>query len=509
MSTVPLEESDANTQVRVDRRIGRNLSLFAILALTCTYLAVMSGHNYSIDGLLIYRQALSIVQNFSLRFEVPVFWVYSQKTSISGIGLALIYAVPVFVATKLGLIAPTPSPSMGDWDLFYRDPVYIVAGAPVHILIAVATGYLVLWLVRIFGLCYKIYLLARARYGVASPALVYARGDLPEPALGLCLITGVLSAQLYRASRQRSALLASGIALVLGVLTRPVEGSFLLPILLLMVVPDWSPLGWRSTTYKDIAVVLGAYVLALVLTLLVDFGRFGSFTETGYTNFNWGTPVWIGVPGDLIGPSRGILWQFPLIVLAPLGLYRLWATPYRRAAIAMTSLIVMLFLNTALWISWWGAESWGARLFVPAWPLVAVLAAIGAASLRVPLRQWLTAVLFAGGVVWAIPATVTDLLGGYGGTYDGPAQSFLLSGYPPVGAWRFLHHVRAFDLIDSNAVDIIWFKVAHLTHNASLVGPVVLAILTGVLFWKALRLAQGAPELEERLSGVRALRLKS
>src|SRR5258708_28667329 len=122
--------------------------VLAVLALTCTYFAVIGGHSYSIDGLLIYRQALSIVQNFSLQFGTPVFWGHIWPTSISGIGLALLYVPGVLVLTKAGLGVPTPTPGPGDWDLFYRDAVYAIGAAPVQILIAVATAYLVFRLVR-------------------------------------------------------------------------------------------------------------------------------------------------------------------------------------------------------------------------------------------------------------------------------------------------------------------------------------------------------------------------
>ena len=487
----------------------RKSLVFALLALTCTYLAVMSGHNYSIDGLLIYRQALSIVQNFSLHFAVPVFWVHTQPTSISGIGLALLYVPSAFVLTKLGVTPPTPAPTMGDWDLFYRDPVYIIGGAPVHIVIAVATGYLVYRFARSLGFNTTTSLLALASYGVASPVLVYSRGDFPQPALGLWLMVGMLSAHLYRETRRPAAILAAGTALILAVLTRPVEGSFLFPVLLFMVVPDLIPLRWRGETVKDVGVLVAFYAASVALTLVINFGRFGSFTEVGYPVVNWGTPLWIGVPGDLIGPSRGILWQFPLIVLAPLGVRRLWSTRFRNAAVAMSALVVVLFVNAALWYWWWGAQSWGDRLFVPAWPLVAILAAAGATSLRSPLRLWLTPVLFAGGVVWAIPATVTDLLGGYGGYYDGSSLSFLLSGYPPIGAWRFLHHVRAAGLTDSSAVDIIWFKIARTTHNVSLLAPLLLITAAAALTWKALRLAQALPESADRARSVQVMRLES
>ncbi len=461
---------------------------FAVLGLTSLYFAVFGGHNYSIDGLLIYRQALSIVQDFSLRFAVPVHWGdYLAPTSISGIGLPLFYLPGVALLVKAGVHPPVPTSSPYDWDLLYRDPVYAIGAAPIQILLTVATAYLVARFVRELGFGTKAALLAFAGYGIASPAIVYAKEDFPQPLLGLLLITGLFAAHRYRVSGRNAWLLAAAASLIFAVLARQVEGSFLLPALLLMIVPDLRPRRWDRGTVRDIAVITGAYAIAVAVTLMINWARLGSPFQTGYLQISWATPIWVGPPGVLFSPSRGILWQFPLLALAPLGLWHLRLTPYRRVAEVMAGLIVVMYVHTSLWIPWWGGDDWGARLFVPVWPLVAIFAAIGAVSLRPSLRLWLPAALFVGGVIWAIPGILTDLLGGYASTYNGTPHSFLPSGYPQIGAWQFLHHIRAIDIADSSAIDILWFRLARQTDNASLLVPLILVISSAAFAWMAVR----------------------
>jgi hypothetical protein len=493
VSVIAARPAAAVAETGAKDSLGRRPEILAALALTALYLAVMGGHSYSIDGLLMYRQALAIVQNFSLHFPGPIFWGHEWPTSISGIGLPLVYLPTLFVLTKAGMSPPVPTPHAYDWDLFYRDFVYAIGAAPIHILVTVATAYLVARFIRSLGYGPKTALLGLAGFGIASPAIVYARGDFPQPVVGLWLIAGLYAAHRYRVSGRYAALFGAGGCLILAVLARPVEGSFLLPALLLMVLPELNPDRWSAATYKGIAIVMGSYVIAFAITLAINWGRFGSPFETGYPQISWTTPLSDGIPGVLFSPARGILWQFPLIVLGPLGLWQLRMTPFKRVAVVMSGLIVVFFFHTALWIPWWGAWSWGSRLFVPAWPLVATLAAIGAVSLRPPLRIWLTASLFIAGVVWAIPGTVTDLLGGYAGAYNGTAQSFLLSGYPPIGAWRYLHHLRPYDLTDSSALDIFWFRIARHTGNASLLVPLILMLAAAAFAWMAIRGSEHGP----------------
>jgi hypothetical protein len=154
-------------------------------------------------------------------------------------------------------------------------------------------------------------------------------------------------------------------------------------------------------------------------------------------------------------------------------------------------------LNVSLWTWWWGGWSWGLRLFLPALPLLAVLAGAGIAALPGGVRRWLPPLLLAGGMLWAAPGILTDILGGYAGAYNGTDGSFRLSGYPPVGAWQFLHHLRAYTLTDSSAVDLVWLRLSRLTHNLSLIPPVLLAGLVAALLIRIRRLASSsAPRME-------------
>jgi hypothetical protein len=464
--------------------LNRKPELPAALAVLCLYFASSSGHSYSIDGLLMYRQAVSIVHDHSLRFASPIYWGDNYFSSKYGIGLSLLYLPGVFLLSLMGLTAPVPQPNIYDSNLFYHDVVYTLGAAPVQPILTAATAYLVARFIRELGYGTPIALLGLIAYAVASPAIVYAREDFAQPLLAFCLMAALLAAVRFRRSGSWKALLVVSLALFLAVLTRPVEGSFLLPALVILMAPAKAPRAWTAAAYRTAGVLVGSYGVAVAITLLVNWVRFGSPAQTGYTMISWSTPIWVGLPGVLISPARGIIWQFPLVVMAPLGLLRLWRTGHQVLGAVLASLAVALLLNTALWIPWWGAWSWGSRLFVPAFPLTAALGAVGILSIGQKHRIWVTALLVGGGIVWAVPGTVTDLLSGYASAYDGSAQSFALSGYPPIGAWAFVHHL--------SSLDNFWIREAHRTNYFSLVVPVILVVLAAALLAVALRYCQSS-----------------
>jgi hypothetical protein len=218
----------------------------------------------------------------------------------------------------------------------------------------------------------------------------------------------------------------------------------------------------------------------MLVTLLVNIGRFGGPLNFG-SIVSYTTPLPVGLAGALVSPGRGMLWAFPAILLTPFGFRRLWRSQHRLAALVLSGLSLALLLNVSLWTWWWGGWNWGLRLFLPALPLLAVLAAAGVAELRGAAKTWVPAVLLAGGLLWAIPSIATDLLGGYAGIYNGTAENFRLGAYPPIGAWQFLHHWRALFLTDSASGDLIWLRLARKSHNLSLIPPVLLGLLAAGL----------------------------
>jgi hypothetical protein len=468
-------------QVKEMTSPGRRVDLLAALALACAYAALMSGHLQTIDGLTIWRQGQSLAYQGSLHFPTPLWWGASGTTSKFGIGLSLLYLPGLWLGSGLRAMVPVQHGQTYDFSLLYADPLYMVAGAPLQILFAVLAAYLTARLVRALGFGTGPALAALLLYGLGSPAIVYAKGDVAQPLVGLCWVAAIYAAIRFRKSGQARWLWVCAAAQFYAVLVRPVEGTLLFVALLLLFVPLVAPRSWSRTSWQTLTVVGAGLTAGVAVTLLVDWGRYGSPFITGYEAEHWTTFLPVGLAGSLISPGRGILWSFPAVILAGLGAVSLWRLGRRRELLAIAGLCVLQLINVSAWHDWFGGWNWGLRLFVPALPLIAVLAGAGVASLHGRTRVWATAGALVAGVVWAVPGIITDLLGGYGGTYAGTRASFSPHAYPPIGAWAFFHHWRARSVLDANGADILWLRMARTTHNLSLLVPVVLLLLSLIL----------------------------
>ncbi len=460
------------------RLSGRVPQLVAALGLACLYFAVMNGHFVSIDGLTMYRQALSLTYHHSLFFDPPIWWGSTLHTSTRGIGASLIYSPGLLLFPWLAPYVPTPLAGNYDWVLFYNDPLYTAVGPPVWIAITAGTAFLVGLTTLRLGFGNRASLWAMAFYGLGSPAFAASRGDFPQPLVAVCWALGAYaSLRLLDDGRPRWAWLCA-FAIFYGVLTRPLEGSLLLPATLLLLAPSW-----RRALYPA-SVEIGAWVAAVLVTLAVNWARFGSALNFGYGSISWSLPIWVGFPDALVSPGRGILWAFPSLVLAGIGIAVLWRGGRRSLAVALAGLPFVLFVEACQYFAWIDGWDFGFRLFQPALPLVAVLAGIGAVSLPTRARTWLPGLLLAVGILWNIPVVVTDVLGGYGAAYSSLAANVRLDAYPPIGAWRFIHHLRPVSRDDSAAVDNLWFRSAGAAGWVALV-PLVLFLAASTGLWSS------------------------
>jgi hypothetical protein len=188
------------------------------------------------------------------------------------------------------------------------------------------------------------------------------------------------------------------------------------------------------------------------------------------------------LPGALLSPGRGVVWEFPALVLAVVGTVCLWRDGRRLLALVLAGLPVVLFLEACQFTDWVGGWDWGFRFFQPALPLVAVLAGIGTLLLPQRLHRWVPAILLAGGFLWNVPAVATDILGGYGSTYSDTWSNFRLDAYPVFGAWRFLHHIRPVGVSDGGSVDILWFREAR-PHGWVALTPFVVMLAASAALW--------------------------
>ena len=457
----------------------------AAVALVFVYLVIASGHLQSIDGLVMYRQGVSIAYQHSLHWSPAIDWGGLRTTSSYGIGISLLYLPGLLIWSFLQPLMPVPHGAY-DFALLYGDPVWALAGMPVQILVAVVAAYFVARLVRVLGFGTGPALWGLALFALGSPAITYSRADTAQLLEGLCWILAVYAAIRFRRDHGVRWLIACALAIFFAILTRPFEGVLIAPAAGLLVVMDLRPWRWGRSGWLAAAVLGGSAAVGLVSDFAINQARFGNPFNLD-PQASWTTPLPVGLAGALISPGRGWLWSFPAIVLLPVGLVKLWRNGYQWVAAVIAGLCLALLINISLWTWWWGGWSWGLRLILPGLPLMAVVVAAGVAALPSGVRGWLPAALLAAGFLWALPTILTDVLGGYAGTYNGTAENFRLDALPLIGAWRFLHHWRAMSLTDSSAADIIWLRLARRTHNLSLIPPLLFALTGAALLAQAVR----------------------
>ena len=137
----------------------------------------------------------------------------------------------------------------------------------------------------------------------------------------------------------------------------------------------------RRETWIAAAVLAVSAALFVGKNLLLYGTPFVTFQP-----FRYGS--WLdGTLGLLAGPSHGLLWFAPVLLLslAAFGRGDRGALPAPAPTIAAGTFL-LYFCITAAWIDWGGGSGYGPRLLVPALPLLAV--PLGLAWLRHGHRRW-------------------------------------------------------------------------------------------------------------------------
>jgi hypothetical protein len=148
-----------------------------------------------------------------------------------------------------------------------------------------------------------------------------------------------------------------------------------------IVIPGFIAYGIFSMRHNRKCLISFLLVLTIVLFFmgLVNYFRFGSFTEFGYGSY-FGTlsynAGWTGLPGLLASPGKGLILYFPIVILLPLALKYMY-----RENKWLFFLIVYVFFAHWLYFGtlddsesrfWSGAIAWGPRYFVPILPFITI-----------------------------------------------------------------------------------------------------------------------------------------
>jgi hypothetical protein len=107
----------------------------------------------------------------------------------------------------------------------------------------------------------------------------------------------------------------------------------------------------------------------IAIDMWFSWVRFSSVTATGHDETLFGYPPWIGAPGLIVSPGKGLVWYCPtifLLVFAGRAFYRRYGA-LSLAIIAMVAGFVALYSNVTFWH---GDPAWGPRYMYPVVPFL-------------------------------------------------------------------------------------------------------------------------------------------
>lgn len=460
-------------------RLGRSPAVYISAGLFLIFLALVSGHLYSIDGLEYFRVSERMVFDRSLVFEPPLYWGGPIVSPITPIGFSLVQIPALLVAGWARPLQPAFTSALYNGTLLYGDPVYTLASW-VNPLVVALTGALTFRTAQRLGASPRAAILIAIATVLGSPLFFYARADFAQPLatlLLLCIVALLIDTLQKRGVRP--GLMTGAVALAL--LTRPVDAAliaFAALVVLCLPLGDWRPL--RDGRRLGVEIAAGVLV-GLAVIFAVNFIRFGSPLVSGYDAAFDGALL-VGLVFELASPGRGLLWYFPLAVLAPIGAWVLWRRGLRHETVA---LVIPILMFLPLYAEWpFNGWSYGPRYLVPLIPLLALLAGSLVWSRRPRSLVLLFAVLALVGGVANLGHLAVDPLASFWAVYGpsdygtaGFSRQFEMGAFFPIGSWQMYDPVAG--------PDIMWLRLSGSTHHASVL---VFALL---LLLGALALAQG------------------
>jgi len=117
---------------------------------------------------------------------------------------------------------------------------------------------------------------------------------------------------------------------------------------------------------------------SIAFMVLYNHWYFGSAIRMGYdqgffSGDMWKAPLFDGLAGILISPSRGLFIYSPILLFSIVGMYIAWCDSgnvlYRYLSVA----VVLLIALYSRWGQWWGGWAFGPRLLADLTPLLTVL----------------------------------------------------------------------------------------------------------------------------------------
>jgi hypothetical protein len=131
---------------------------------------------------------------------------------------------------------------------------------------------------------------------------------------------------------------------------------------------------------KNFLLLVSLIALMLFFVGLVNYARFGDFTNSGYGYFSSlaAHDGWRGLIGLLVSPGVGLIFFFPIAVLLPLGAKYMYKD--NRALFFLCTYIIIanwIYIGTLSYgaepSAWSGGIAWGPRYLIPVLPFIMIV----------------------------------------------------------------------------------------------------------------------------------------
>jgi hypothetical protein len=468
------------------RKIPSELSIFG----TCFifYMLIWSGHHYSIDGVVMFQYAKTLLFEHSFVMNPPVKWGVDFRIGQWPIGLTLVY-IPVLLILSQTIfsgdasIRQIPYQPGVDYNPALLDNLPYRYSSFVNPMITAVSAVILYRLCIGLGLSKKKSCAVALVFGLASPAAVYAKFDFGQPLASLFLLLTFLF--LLKGSKYSMLNLSlAGLFMGIAVLARP-ELMIPSPILLASVyfIPENEPARNKYLYIKKLKNLSGFTLPLLALVLLnqwINFLKFGSWFRPGYNlsiliNLD-GKHILIAFLGNLISPGKGVLIFFPLSILTMAGVHKLFELD-RWFASLLTFFIAGTFLFYLTWLHWGGGISWGPRFLIPIIPYLCLLAFLAIPDQANSLYpNYVVGTLILLGIIVTLQGVLFNFLDFYG-SLQLSSKQFVQGFYnfspmlsPVFNGWR--------GLLLPASYDIHWLHLASSTN-----GKTLFPLLIGLFFF--------------------------
>src|ERR687897_2737693 len=266
-------------------------------------------------------------------------------------------------------------------------PPILVIPLFVNSFIITLTSLVIFWFSLEIYSSKKIAFLLGLIFTVCSFILPYNTSLFPQPLQSLLIITAayfvvkslhfhssfLCSYDIWQIDNQKKSLFFAslgGIFLGLSVFAQPTS---------IIVIPGFVVYSIFSMRHNKKSLISFLLTLSIVLFFmgLVNYIRFGSFTEFGYGSY-FGTLSynvgWTGLPGLLASPGKGLIFYFPVALLLPLAFKYMYRENNRL-------FFLIVYIISVYWLYfgtlddtesrfWSGAIAWGPRYLVPVLPFI-------------------------------------------------------------------------------------------------------------------------------------------